>query len=258
MKNKEKNIVKNSLGYDTGLYIYQDKNMFNYSVDTILLANYLSLSNKTKKVLEIGTNNAALSIFLASRKKDIFIEAIEIQEEAIDLANKNVELNNLVNQIKIIHSDFNEYWKLFDKSNANKYDAIICNPPFYKGDNVIKRLNNNLLDVALYDDKLNFDQIFEGASKIIKIKGNIALVIPTTRLVDIVCSMRKYGFEPKRIKMIFPRINTQSNLVLIEARYKSGWGTQFEKNLYLHNENNNDHNYTEEVLKLYKPIKFEN
>ena len=61
----KKSWVKNSLGYDNNLFIYQDKNMFNYSVDTILLANLATLNKKTKDVLEIGVNNAALSIFLS-------------------------------------------------------------------------------------------------------------------------------------------------------------------------------------------------
>ena len=59
--------------------------MFNYSVDTILLANLTSLNRKTKRILEIGTNNCALSIFLSQRSKNIKIDAIEIQKEAIEL-----------------------------------------------------------------------------------------------------------------------------------------------------------------------------
>ncbi|ASD24375.1 tRNA1(Val) (adenine(37)-N6)-methyltransferase [Ureaplasma parvum] len=252
----QKKYIKNTLGFDTNLFIYQDKKMFNYSIDTILLANFISLSSKTKKILEIGTNNAALSIFLASRKEDIKIDAIEIQIEAINLALLNISQNHFEKQINIIHADFNQYWKDFDKSENNKYDAIICNPPFYKQDKIIPSTKNPLKTLALYEITLNFEQIMQGCAKIIKQKGNLAMVIPTTRLVDLLEIMRKYQFEPKRIKMIYPRIYEQSNLVLIEARYKSGWGTHFEPNLYLHYEDKQNHQYTEEVLNWYKPIKF--
>ncbi|RCT49907.1 tRNA1(Val) (adenine(37)-N6)-methyltransferase [Ureaplasma urealyticum] len=252
----QKKYVKNTLGFDTNLFVYQDKQMFNYSVDTVLLANFISLSSKTKKVLEIGTNNAALSIFLASRKEDMNIDAIEIQSEAIDLALLNVKENHLEKQINIIHADFNEYWKTFDKIENNKYDAIICNPPFYKQDKIIPSTKKPLQTLALYEIALNFEQIMQGCAKIIKQKANLAMVIPTTRLVDLLEMMRKYQFEPKRIKMIYPRIYEQSNLVLVEARYKTGWGTHFEPNLYLHYEDKQNHEYTKEVLKWYKPIKF--
>ncbi|WP_016829045.1 tRNA1(Val) (adenine(37)-N6)-methyltransferase [Ureaplasma urealyticum] len=252
----QKKYIKNTLGFDTNLFVYQDKQMFNYSVDTVLLANFISLSSKTKKVLEIGTNNAALSIFLASRKEDMNIDAIEIQSEAIDLALLNVKENHLEKQINIIHADFNEYWKTFDKIENNKYDAIICNPPFYKQDKIIPSTKKPLQTLALYEIALNFEQIMQGCAKIIKQKANLAMVIPTTRLVDLLEMMRKYQFEPKRIKMIYPRIYEQSNLVLVEARYKTGWGTHFEPNLYLHYEDKQNHEYTKEVLKWYKPIKF--
>ena len=82
--------------------------MFNYSVDTILLANLATLNRKTKNVLEIGTNNAALSIFLQQRSEDIKIDAIEIQKEAINLAKYNLKINNLEKKINLIHDDFNK------------------------------------------------------------------------------------------------------------------------------------------------------
>ena len=96
-----KKIIKNNLGYSGNLFVYQDKEMFNYSVDTILLGNFFSINRNVSNILEVGTNNAALSIFIASRSKNINIDAIEIQKEACIIAQKNVKLNNLDNQIKI-------------------------------------------------------------------------------------------------------------------------------------------------------------
>lgn len=81
-KNLEnRKLVKNSLGFDSDLFIYQDKEMFNYSVDTILLGNFIYLNSKIKSALEIGTNNGALSIFVAKRNSNLKIDAIEIQKK---------------------------------------------------------------------------------------------------------------------------------------------------------------------------------
>ncbi|TNK93763.1 lactate dehydrogenase, partial [Mycoplasmopsis pullorum] len=99
-------LIKNSLGFDSDLYIYQDKSMFNYSVDTILLGNFVKLSNKITRILEIGTNNGALSVFLAARNKNNRIVAVEIQERAVQIAQKNVELNKMTDQIQLINQDF--------------------------------------------------------------------------------------------------------------------------------------------------------
>lgn len=249
------NWVKNSLGYESGISIYQDKTMFNYSVDTILLGNFVTINKNTTHALEIGTNNCALSIFISERSKRVKIDALEIQEKAIEIARTNIEINNKTEQISLINNDFNIFYKEHAKKQGKKYDLIFCNPPFYKIDTKPKRDVTKEMLIATHEFKLNLDQIFEGSSKIIEQKGYIALVIPPERLVDMFVSMRKYNFEPKRVKMVFPREKQKPNLVLVEARFQAGWGTIFEENIYLHPEDKNVHKYTDDVFEIYKPIK---
>ena len=229
--------------------------MFNYSVDTILLGNFASINSSVKKILEVGTNNGALSIFISERKKSLKIDAIEIQKEAISLAKKNIELNKKQKQINLIHDDFKKYVKNHTKEQIKKYDSIICNPPFYKIDSSIKRKGSELLYNATHEVNLNLEDLIEGASKIIEQKGYLSIVEPTERLVDIFVLMRKYNFEPKRVQFIHPREDKKSNLVLVEGRFQAGWGTHFLKNLYLHTNNLDEHKYRDEIKKLYKPIK---
>lgn len=248
-------LVKNSLGYDSNLFVYQDKDMFNYSVDTILLGNFASVNPMVKRVLEVGTNNGALAIFLSERSDRIKIDALEIQDKAIELAKKNIELNSKQDQINLIHDDFNAFWKKHNKNQEKKYDLIICNPPFYKIDAGFKRKGSEEIHIATHEIKLNLEQLILGAAKLLKQKGYLALVEPTERLVDVFEYMRKYGFEPKRVQFIHPREQDKSNLVLVEARFKTGWGTTFLPNIYLHPQDKGDHVYRDEVIALYKPKK---
>lgn len=249
-------LVKNSLGFDSNLYVYQDKSMFNYSVDTIMLGNFATVNRTTKRFLEVGTNNAALSIFLSERLDAIKIDAIEIQDEAIPIAKKNIELNKKEKQINLIHDDFIKFAKSHCKKQLRKYDSIICNPPFYKVDSSIRRKGTDSLYNATHEVFLNIEDLIKWSAKIIKQKGYLAIVIPTERLVDVFVSMRKYGFEPKRVQMIFPREDVKSNLTLVEGRFKVGWGTHFLPNLYLHTNNKKEHKYRDSIKKLYKPIKY--
>ncbi len=251
----KKTWVKNSLGYDNNLFIYQDKEMFNYSVDTILLANLTTLSRKTKHILEIGTNNCALSIFLSQRDESLKIDALEIQKEAVDLAKYNVEMNNLENRINIINDDFNKYWKKHNKNQKPKYDVIICNPPFYRKETKPKKEINDYMLKATHEVTLTLEQIIEGSSKIIEQKGYLSLIIPPERIVDCFTLMRKHNFEPKRVIMIHPRVKQKAILTFVEARFQTGWGTHFEPNIYLHPEDSSKHEYLDEVVKLYQPIK---
>lgn len=247
--------VKNSLGYDNNLFIYQDKEMFNYSVDTILLANLTTLNRKTKDILEIGTNNCALSIFLSQRSDDLKIDALEIQKEAIELAKYNLKINKLNNQINLIHDDFNLWWKKHIKKQGKKYDVIICNPPFYRKETKSKKNVSAALLKATHEISINLNQIIEGSSRIIEQKGYLSLIIPPERIVDCFCSMRKFNFEPKRVIMIHPRINQKAILCFVEARFQTGFGTKFEPNIYLHPEDESKHEYLDNVIKLYHPIK---
>lgn len=249
-------LVKNSLGFDSNLYVYQDKSMFNYSVDTILLGNFASINSSTKHALEIGTNNGALSIFVSERKNDLKIDAIEINKKAIPLANKNIVLNKKEKQINVMEYDFNKFYKDHSKNQKKKYDLIIINPPFYKVGKTNRRKGSVDLYNATHEVKLNLEQIIKGSSKIINQKGYLSIVEPTERLVDMFVLMRKYGFEPKRVQFIHPRVSQKSNLVLVEGRFNVGWGTHFLNNLYLHPDTKRSHEYLPEIKKLYKPIKY--
>ncbi|WP_412031290.1 tRNA1(Val) (adenine(37)-N6)-methyltransferase [Metamycoplasma buccale] len=256
----KKNIVKNNLGYGGDLFVYQDKTMFNYSVDTILLGNFVSINRNVSNILEIGTNNAALAIFVASRSKKIIIDAIEIQHEAISLANKNVTLNKLENQINIIEADFKKYSKDYANKCGNKlakkYSSIIANPPYYNEDfNQVRTSSTISQKLATHEINLNLEELISNSAKIIEQKGYLTIVLPIARYIDLICLLRKYNFEPKRIQIVYPRVNSLPKFCLVESRFNSGWGTFFLKNIYLHNEDINDHSYRDEVKKLYIPIK---
>lgn len=250
-------LVKNSLGFDDDLFIYQDKEMFNYSVDTILLANFVALNRKTINILEIGTNNGALAIFLAKRYDKMQITALEIQKRACELAQKNIQMNNLDKQITLINQDFNIFYKQWNKNNQKKFHSIVCNPPFYPYDKTkIKKSISNEKLIATHEIHLTLDQIIEGSSKILEQKGYLNLVLPVERMVDCFESMRKYKIEPKRIQFILPRIQDKPKFALIEGRLNAGWGVHFQPNLYLHDSNDlTNHDYLPEIKKLYVPIK---
>ncbi|BAP39697.1 tRNA1(Val) (adenine(37)-N6)-methyltransferase [Metamycoplasma canadense] len=257
---KKTGIFKNNLGYGNDLFVYQDKEMFNYSVDTILLGNFVSINRNVSNILEVGTNNAALSIFIASRSKKINIDAIEIQPKAVKLAKENVKLNNLQNQINIIEADFKEYAKEYaykcGNKLAKKYSSIVANPPYYNENfNQVRKTGTHEQKLATHEINLNLEQLVSLSSKIIEQKGYLTIVLPMARYIDLICLLRKYNFEPKRVQIVYTRINSLPKFCLVESRFNSGWGTFFEKNIYLHNENKNDHSYSLETQKLYYPKK---
>ena len=98
------------LGYDN-LKIIQDPDMFNFSIDSVLLPNFATINTKTKKILDIGCGNAPIPLIL-SQKTNAQIIGVEIQKEVSEMARESVKINNLENQIEIINDDI---LKLKDK-----------------------------------------------------------------------------------------------------------------------------------------------
>ena len=201
--------VENYLLAHNNLKIIQRKDMFNFSLDTVLLANFCTINKNVKKIVDFGTNNAAIPLILSTRtNKDIL--GIEIQKEAVELAKKNITLNKLDNQIEIVHADINEYVK-----NASKVGLVICNPPFFKVDEESNLNENEFLTIARHEIKIDLERIIKSASVILDNRGRFSMVHRPDRMIEILNLMQKYEIEPKRIRFVYPKVGRESHVLLV-------------------------------------------
>lgn len=216
--------------------------MFNFSLDTVLLAHFCTINKDVKTIVDFGTNNAAIPLLLSKRTNKKII-GIEIQKDAVEIADKNIKLNHLENQIEIICADINDYVK-----KMNKVQLVVCNPPFFKvGEN--SHLNDNeYLTIARHEIKIDLEGIIQSAAKILDNKGRLAMVHRPDRMIDILNIMQKYDIEPKRIRFVYPKHNRDSHILLVEGLYKGKKGLKIEPPLYAHNE---DGSYSNEVRKMF-------
>ncbi|MBR2890796.1 MAG: tRNA1(Val) (adenine(37)-N6)-methyltransferase [Bacilli bacterium] len=238
-------VVNDLLGYE-GLKIIQDTEKFNFSLDSTLLADFVTINPQDKTILDIGSGNGFIPLFL-TLKTNALIEGIEIQKELAEQSIRSVQLNNLSNQIIITNDDVRGYYK---KVGVSKYDVITCNPPFFIYKETSNTNKNDYLTIARHEVTLNLDELLDSVKKLLKDNGTFAMVHRTERLLDILEAFRKYGIEPKRIKFVYPKkTSTESLLVLVEGKksYKKG-GLKILKPLYVHNLNGD---YTKEVLKIF-------
>ncbi|MBM6929754.1 tRNA1(Val) (adenine(37)-N6)-methyltransferase [[Clostridium] spiroforme] len=239
MGNQE--VINYLLAYND-LKIIQRKDMFNFSLDTVLLAHFCTINKDVKTIVDFGTNNAAIPLLL-SRRTDKKIIGIEIQQEAVTLAKKNVELNHLDQQIEIIHGDINECVQKMDK-----VQLVVCNPPFFKVGERSNLNDNEYLTIARHEIKIDLESIIKAAARILDNKGRLAIVHRPERMIDILNYMQKYDIEPKRIRFVYPKMNRESHVLLVEGLYKGKKGIKIEPPLYAHNE---DGSYSNEVRKMF-------
>lgn len=232
------------LGYKD-LKIIQDNEMFNFSLDSVLLPNFITINKKIEKILDIGCGNAPIPLIL-STKTNAKIIGVEIQNEVASLAKRNIELNKLTEQIEIVNEDINNY---VQKLETDSFDIITCNPPFFK---YIESSNINESEyktIARHEVKLNLDQIFKISKKLLKNNGTIGIVHRPERLIDIIESMRKNNIEPKKIQFVYPKKNKEANILLIEGSKNGKPGIKILPPLYAHND---DGTYSDEVKKMFE------
>lgn len=234
----------NDLVYFKNIKIVQDKDYFNFSLDSVLLPNFVDITKKTKMILDMCTGNAPIPLIL-STKTDAKIYAVELQKEVYNLAKETIKINKLDNQIVLINNNIKNLKKIF---NTETFDIITCNPPYFKNkeDSII---NENIVkSIARHEIEMELEDVMLISKALLKNEGSLVLVHRTDRLIEIIELMRKHNIEPKRMRLIYPKINTESNLVLIDGRKNGKKGLKILPPLYIHN---NDNSYTKEVLEMF-------
>jgi len=237
--------VKNYLLGYSNMYIYQDTEYFNFSLDSVLLPNFVTLNKSAQKILDIGCGNAPIPLIL-STKTSAKIVGIEIQPQIYELAKKSIEINNLSDQIEIINEDVLNYVK---NTESDQFDIITCNPPFFRVDETSNLNDNECKSIARHEIKLNLDSLFKTARKLLKNNGVVSIVHRPERMIEIIEIMKKNNIEPKKMRLVYPKIDKESNMLLIEGKKNGNVGLKILAPLYVHDENGN---YSQEVLKYFE------
>ena len=238
-------IVLNDLLDYKNYKIYQDTDMFCFSLDSVLLANFVTLNKKIKNILDIGCGNAPIPLILTTKTKANII-GVEIQEEVFSLAVKSVDYNKCNNQITIINDDINNYYK---NCESDSFDVITCNPPYFKANEKTKQNIIEQKKIARHEIKLKLDQIFKISRKLLKNNGVIAIVHRTDRLIEIIECMRKNNIEPKKIQFIYSKQSKFSNMVLVEGTKNGKVGLKVLEPVIVHN---SDGTYKDKIKEMFK------
>ena len=221
-------IVLNDL-FDYGLKIYQIPGCFKFSLDSILLAEYVKVTSKTKNILDLCTGNASIPMIL-STKTNAYIDSFEIQEKIYNLANSSIKYNNLDKQIKVYNAPIN---KINDYLKGKKYDIITCNPPYFKAN---ENSNVNISDelaIARHEIKTNLEEIVSIAATFLNDGGEFYIVHRASRLDEIIITASKHNLNVKNIELIKTKEDNKPYIILVRCIKNSKYGVKInnEKNI---------------------------
>lgn len=199
------------------LQIIQSRHGYRFSVDALLLAEFVSTRSEDV-VVDLGTGCGIISLFLAAKQKVGFIVGLELQEELASQAQRNIVLNKLEKKIAIIRGDLRHL--PIDPAFA---DIVVCNPPYRRQKS--GRINPDFSKaIARHELSMKVNDILSAGKVLLKPKGRLALIYPANRLAEIFAEMRIQDIEPKRLQIVFPNPSSPAKLAMIEGRLhgKSG------------------------------------
>ena len=237
-------VLNDLLGYHD-LKIFQNTDWFSFSLDSVLLPNFVTINKNVRNILDLGCGNAPIPLIL-STKTDAHIVGVEIQKDSYDMALKSVKYNNLENQIELLNVDMKNLKSIYQ---GDSFDVITCNPPYFK---YLKTSNLNDDEhkvIARHEKMITLEEVLSISKYLLKNNGVLAIVHRTERLVEIFNLFQKYGLEVKKVRLIYPKKNSESNMVLVEGRKNGNPGLKILPPLYVHED---DGNYTSEVTNMFE------
>lgn len=195
------------------LSIIQSPTVFSFSLDAILLASFAWVPIKRGKIIDLCTGNGIIPLLL-SRRSEVPIEGVEIQARLFDMGKRSIALNQLGEQLTLHQADIRE---LPGSIKQESYDAVTCNPPYFKSQRNEQRNVNEHLTIARHEVMCTLEDVIQSCSRLVKQGGKVSLVHRPERLLDIMTLMRKYRIEPKRMQLVYPKAGKDANTLLIEG-----------------------------------------
>lgn len=195
-----------------GFQIIQNGKLFCFGMDAVLLSGFAKVKEQGT-ALDLGTGTGIIPILLAAKTQGHHFTGLEISPTSADMAARSVLLNDLQEKVEIVRGDIKEAGELFAPAS---FDTVTSNPPYMIGQHGL--VNPDLEKAAARHEILcTLEDVVRAAAKLVRPGGSFFLVHRPFRLAEIICTMVKYGLEPKRMQLVYPYVDREPNMVLIEA-----------------------------------------
>ncbi len=223
--------------------IIQHPEKFCFGMDAVLLSGFAG-AKKGDHILDLGTGTGIIPILLSAKTEAEHLTGLEIQEESADMARRSVLLNDLQDRIEIITGDIREAGRIFAPAS---FEVVTCNPPYMIAEHGLVNPDEPKA-IARHEILCTLEDVMTASAKVLKPGGKLYMVHRPFRLAEIVRVMSSYRLEPKRLRMVYPYVDKEPNMLLIEAVRGGKSGMTVERPLIIHQAPGV---YTKEISELY-------
>ena len=195
-----------------GYVILQDAKRFCFGIDAVILSGFARVK-KGECALDLGTGTGIIPILLEGRTKGEHFTGLEIQEESAEMARRSVALNDLEQKVDIVTGDIKQAGDLF---GGSVFDVVTSNPPYMNEGGGLQN-PSDAKAIARHEILCTLEDVVKNAAKVLKPAGRFYMVHRPQRLTDIICTLRQYGLEPKRLRFVHSYVEKPPTMVLVEA-----------------------------------------
>ena len=220
--------------------VNQDQCAMKIGTDSVLLGAWTSINHNPFNVLDIGAGTGILSLMIAQRSHAEQIEAIEIDDDAFEQCVENFELSPWNDRLFCFHAALFEYIEAVDE----KFDLIICNPPFYSEDYKTQNKSRNL---ARFSDAMPLEHIIFAVINFLSENGKFSIIVPYKEEKTVIEEASLIKLFPNRILHVKGNPNSKIKRSLIEFSYKKS--KVYTEVLVIETER---HQYTQDYINLTK------
>lgn len=218
--------------YDYENYkIVQDSEVFKFSLDSILLAEFVGKLDSSSKILDVCTGNSVVPLILSYYFPNEIV-GFEIQKYIAELAKESITLNKKGNQIKLIHDDVKNISQYFP---GNNFDVIVANPPYFKYQESSLINENKNKAIARHEICLDLKELFKIVKYALKENGIFYLVHIPERLEEILYLCEKEHIIAKQIQFVYTNTSTNATIVLIKCIKNANNALKVNIPLYINN-----------------------
>lgn len=229
--------------YRENMKIIQSRSVFSFSVDALLLANFTKISRQDRTIMDLCSGNGVVPMLLSHRTA-LPIDAVEIQEQLVDMAKRSFELNDKAGQLAMYNIDIKNIKEHFKHST---YDVITVNPPYFTNDQPLKVLGPH--SIARHEVMIDLEGVVKAARYLIKNKGRLYMVHRAERSAEVIFCLMNNGFRIKTQQYVYNGPNSKNAMfVIVEALFHSQAYVDVLPSFYIYEA---EDRYSKEMLEVY-------
>lgn len=183
--------------------------------DSVLLGAW-TFSSGPEKVLDIGTGTGVIALIIAQNNSEALVDGVEIDSDSASQAAVNFNQSPFGERLRVIHQDIQS----FSENNEERYDLLVCNPPFFTGGTLSEISSRNAVRHTV---KLPHADLIHAARMLLNEQGRLNLILPYIEGLRFEELAKNYGFYVRKITEVFTKSNKPIERLLMSFSKKEGF-----------------------------------